>query len=285
MDGLTTLEVKEAVDDVGYSSEHPLEDVQNHVDDRNVAIEQVGVSGLRYPITVLDKRQEHQSTVATLNLSVGLPHESRGTHMSRFVEVIERHRGELTVRTIQAVLEDLRTTLHAESARIEVAFDYFLERSAPVSGATALMDYHCEFTGQLTNEKLDFVLTVHVPVTSLCPCSKAISDYGAHNQRGIIQIDCRSNDIVWIEDLIEVAEASASSPVYPLIKRDDERFVTMQAYDNPVFVEDMVRNVAVRLRDDSRINWFCVTAENHESIHNHNAFAKVMWQSEDTLSR
>jgi GTP cyclohydrolase IB len=276
MDDLTTLETEEAVDDPSYSSEHPLEDVQNHIDDRNVAIEQVGVSGLRYPITVLDKRQEHQNTVATLNLSVGLPHESKGTHMSRFVEVIERHRGELTVNTIQSVLEDLRTTLDTESARIEVAFDYFLERSAPASGATALMDYHCEFTGQLNNEKLDFILTVHVPVTSLCPCSKAISDYGAHNQRGTIRIDCRSSDIVWIEELIEVAESSASSPVYPLIKRDDERFVTMQAYDNPVFVEDMVRNVAVKLREDKRVQWFKVRAENYESIHNHNAFAEVI---------
>ena len=276
MDDLTTLETEEAVDDPSYSSEHPLEDVQNHIDDRNVAIEQVGVSGLRYPITVLDKRQEHQNTVATLNLSVGLPHESKGTHMSRFVEVIERHRGELTVNTIQSVLEDLRTTLDTESARIEVAFDYFLERSAPASGATALMDYHCEFTGQLNNEKLDFILTVHVPVTSLCPCSKAISDYGAHNQRGTIRIDCRSSDIVWIEELIEVAESSASSPVYPLIKRDDERFVTMQAYDNPVFVEDMVRNVAVKLREDKRVQGFKVRAENYESIHNHNAFAEVI---------
>ena len=276
MDDLTTLEAEEAVDDVSYSIEHPLEDVQNHIDERNVAIEQVGVSGLRYPITVLDKGQEHQNTVATLNLSVGLPPESRGTHMSRFVEVIERHLGELTVNTIPSVLEDLRTTLDAESARIEVAFDYFLERSAPSSGATALMDYHCEFAGQLNNEKLDFILTIHVPVTSLCPCSKAISDYGAHNQRGTIQIDCRSDDIVWIEELIEVAESSASSPVYPLIKRDDERFVTMQAYDNPVFVEDMVRNVAVKLRADKRIRWFKVRAENYESIHNHNAFAEVI---------
>ena len=278
MDDLTTTEVDAAVEGERYSSEQPLEDVQNHIDERNVAIEQVGVSGLRYPITVLDKRQENQNTVATLNLSVGLPHRSKGTHMSRFVEVIERHRGELTVRTIQAVLEDLRTTLDAESARIEVGFDYFLERSAPSSGATALMDYHCEFTGQLNNDELDFVLTVHVPVTSLCPCSKAISDYGAYNQRGTIQIHCRSDDIVWIEDLIEIAESSASSPVYPLIKRDDERFVTMQAYDNPVFVEDMVRNVAVKLREDKRVLWFAVRAENYESIHNHNAFAKVTWQ-------
>lgn len=275
MDDLTTLEGEETVTDQGYVCERPLDDVQNHFDDRNVAIEQVGVSGLRYPITVLDKRQEHQNTVATLNLSVGLPQESKGTHMSRFVEVIERHRGELTVNTIQSVLEDLKTTLDAESARIEVAFDYFLERSAPSSGATALMDYHCEFAGQLNNEELDFVLTVHVPVTSLCPCSKAISDYGAHNQRGVIDIQCRSSDIVWIEELIDIAEDSASSPVYPLIKRDDERYVTMRAYDNPVFVEDMVRNAAVKLRADKRVTWFKVRAENFESIHNHNAFAQV----------
>jgi GTP cyclohydrolase I len=275
MDDSVTLEVEGQSGASAYRSENPLDDVQSHQDDRQVPIERVGVSGLRYPITVLDKRSEVQNTVATLNLSVGLPHEAKGTHMSRFVEVIERHRGELTVRTLRAVLDDLRSTLDADSAQIDVQFDYFLERSAPASGATALMDYHCGFVGRLSQDEFDFVLCVQVPVTSLCPCSKAISDYGAHNQRGVIAIQCRSEEIVWIEDLIEVAEASASSPVYPLIKRDDERFVTMQAYDNPVFVEDMVRNVAVKLRVDERISWFRVRAENYESIHNHNAFAEV----------
>jgi GTP cyclohydrolase I len=252
-----------------------LEDVQRRADDREVAIEQVGVSGLRYPITVLDKTAERQSTVATISLSVGLPHDTKGTHMSRFIEVLEQHRGELTVRTIPTVLQALKERLDAESARIEVRFPYFLERLAPVSGTPALMDYECSFEGEVEGGAADFVLGVGVPVTSLCPCSKEISDYGAHNQRGHVRIQVRSSDIVWIEELIEVAEVSASAPVYALLKREDERYLTMQAYDNPVFVEDMVRNVAVRLRADPRVTWFRVRAENQESIHNHNAYACI----------
>ena len=255
-----------------------LEDIQNHVDDREVAIEQVGICGLKYPITVLDRAQEKQNTIASITISVGLPHHARGTHMSRFIEVLEQHRGELTVRTIPAVLEDLKQRLDADSACIEVVFPYFLERSAPVSGARALMDYECTFRGEVNGGQADFMLGVKVPVTSLCPCSKAISDYGAHNQRGHLDIQVRSEEIVWIEELIEVAEGSASAPVFALLKREDERHLTMQAYDNPVFVEDMVRNVAVSLRSDERIVWFRVRAENQESIHNHIAFAQVTWQ-------
>ena len=201
--------------------------------------------------------------------------------MSRFIEVLERHRGECTVRTIPAILEDMASRLDAESARIEVRFPYFLERRAPVSSTPALMDYECSFEGEVNGGAADFVLGVGVPVTSLCPCSKEISDYGAHIQRGYIQIQVRSSDIVWIEELIEVAEASASAPVYARLKRADERHLTMQAYDNPVFVEDIVRNVAVRLRADPRVTWFRVRAENQESIHNHNAFAQVTWERRD----
>ncbi len=252
-----------------------LEDVQNHADHREVALEQVGVRDLRYPITVLDRAAESQRTVATITLSVGLPQDTKGPHMSRFIHVLERHRGEITVRTLPVVLRDLKTTLEAESARIEVRFPYFLERRAPVSGVPALVDYQCAFIGEMNGGDMDFVLGVEVPVTSLCPCSKAISDYGAHNQRGYVRIETRSTEIIWIEELIDVAEASASTPVYALLKREDERYLTMQAYDNPVFVEDMVRNAAVRLREDARVTWFRVRAENHESIHNHNAFAQV----------
>lgn len=262
----------------GYDP-HPeaLEDVQNRADHRQTPIDQVGVSGLRYPITVLDRTQTSQRTVATLTLSVGLPHDTKGTHMSRFIEVLERHRGEITVRTLPEVLRDLQQTLEAESARMEVRFPYFCERRAPVSGVKALMDYDCAFVGETHGDLMDFVLGVAVPVSSLCPCSKAISDYGAHNQRGLIRIETRSTEIIWIEELIDVAEGSASTPVYALLKRDDERHLTMRAYDNPVFVEDMVRNAAVRLRADPRITWFRVRVENHESIHNHNAFAQVSW--------
>ncbi len=261
-----------------------LEDVQNRADGRRIPIDQVGVSDLRYPISVLDRAQEKQHTVASLSLAVNLPHHFKGTHMSRFIEILNGHRGEITMRTLPAILRDLKERLDSESARIEVVFPYFLERAAPVSGVRALTDYECSFVGEANGKLEDFVLGVKAPVTTLCPCSKAISDYGAHNQRGYVDIEVRSRwtedgtpELIWIEELIEVAERSASAPVYPLLKRPDERHVTMQAHDNPVFVEDVVRNVAAQLQDDERISWFRVHAENQESIHNHSAFAKIEW--------
>jgi GTP cyclohydrolase IB len=261
-----------------------MEDVQGRRDEREVALDRVGVSGLRYPIVVLDRDHQKQHTVAVLKMSVNLPHEFKGTHMSRFIEVLNEHRGEITMRTVPAVLRDLRKKLDAESAHIHLVFPYFLERRAPVSGASALMDYECSFDAAVNGGTDKFVFGVRVPVTSLCPCSKAISDYGAHNQRGYITIDVQTirdpeNNfaLVWFEELIDIAEQSASAPVYPLLKRADERHVTMQAFDNPVFVEDMVRNVALVLRNDSRIAWFRIDALNQESIHNHSAFASVEW--------
>lgn len=260
-------------------------DVQSHRDDRQIPIDKVGVCDLQYPIVVLDRQSGRQSTIAKLSMSVNLPHEFKGTHMSRFIEVLNKHRGEITMRTLPVILGELKTRLDAESANMEVAFPYFLEKTAPVSGAVGLMDYQCQFTGEANGGKTDFVFSVCVPVTSLCPCSKAISDYGAHNQRGQITIEVRtrrSDDglpaLIWIEELVEVAESSASAPVYPLLKRQDERHVTMQAYDNPVFVEDLVRNVALKLKSDDRVAWFRVHVLNQESIHNHNAFAQIEWQ-------
>jgi GTP cyclohydrolase I len=262
-----------------------LADVQNSPDGRGMPIDQVGVCDLRYPITVLDRSQGTQQTVARLTMSVGLPHHFKGTHMSRFLEVLNRHRGEVTMRTLPDVLRDLRERLHAERAQLVVEFPYFLERVAPVSGARSLMEYECCFQAESEGDTADFVLSVRVPVTSLCPCSKEISEYGAHNQRGYLTIEVRAaqaggsgQSFVWIEELVEVAERAASAPVYPLLKREDERHVTMQAYDNPVFVEDMVRNVAVQMRSDQRIAWFRVHAVNHESIHNHGAFARIEWR-------
>jgi GTP cyclohydrolase I len=270
-----------------------MEDVQGRCDSREVALDRVGVSGLRYPIVVLDREHQKQHTVAVLKMSVNLPHEFKGTHMSRFIEVLNEHRGEITMRTVPNILRDLRTRLDAESAHIHLVFPYFLERPAPVSGASALMDYECSFDAAVNGGKDQFVFGVRVPVTSLCPCSKAISDYGAHNQRGYITIDVQTvrdleNNfaLIWFEELIDIAEQSASSPVYPLLKRADERHVTMQAFDNPVFVEDMVRNVALRLRSDPRVAWFRIDALNQESIHNHSAFANVEWmRPEITASR
>ena len=261
-----------------------LADIQNGADDRGLPIDRVGTRDLRYPIVVLDRLNQRQHTVATISLSVSLPHHFKGTHMSRFIEVLNRHRGEITVRTIPTLLRELRRRLEAERAHVEVRFPYFIEKAAPVSGASALMDYECDFIAEASADDIDFVLSVTTPVKSLCPCSKAISDYGAHNQRGMVTIQTRSTRdgrgkprLIWIEELIEIAERSASSPVYPLLKREDERHVTMQAYDNPVFVEDIVRNVAARLQTDRRISWFSILAVNQESIHNHSAFAQIEW--------
>lgn len=259
-----------------------MEDVQSRRDHREIPIDRVGVRNLRYPIIVWDRDHEKQSTVAVLSLSVSLPHHFKGTHMSRFLEILNQHRGELTIRTLPEVLHDLKKRLDSESAQMEATFPYFLERSAPVSGARSLLDFEGHFRGTSTTEGDDFVLGVKVPVQSLCPCSKEISDYGAHNQRSFVSIEIRMasdkpEHFVWMEELIDVAEKSASAPLYPLLKRVDERFVTMQAYDNPAFVEDIARNVADRLMSDERVKWFKVFCENEESIHNHNAFAEIEW--------
>lgn len=259
-----------------------IDDVQSQYDPRGVAIDRVGVSGLRYPIVVLDREQGRQHTVAELTMSVNLSPQFKGTHMSRFVEVLNEHRGEVTMRTLPTLLAALRKRLRAERAHITVAFPYFIERTAPESGARALSDYECTFRAEADDDGDDFILAVRVPVTSVCPCSKAISDYGAHNQRGYLAIEVRpvrSDDgrpeLVWIEELIALAEQSASAPVYAIVKRVDERRLTMQGYDNPVFVEDMVRNAAECLEKDRRVAWFRVHARNDESIHNHSVFAQV----------
>lgn len=264
-----------------------MNDVQNSPDYRGLHIDQVGVSDLRYPIEVLDRANDRQKTVATLSMSVNLPHHFKGTHMSRFVEVLNEHHCEFTGRMIPKILHALKKKLDAESARIEVEFPYFLERSAPVSGVKGMMSYQCCFTGESGTEGEDFILSVKVPITSLCPCSKEISDYGAHNQRGYVTIKVRTiNDttgippIIWIEELIDIAEASASAPVFAVLKRSDEKHLTELAYNNPVFVEDVVRNVAVILKADERVAWFSICAENQESIHNHNAFARIEWRRE-----
>lgn len=269
-----------------------LPDVQSNQDSRGLPIERVGVEDLRYPIIVMDRQNGEQHTVANLSISVALPHHFKGTHMSRFLEVLNKHRGEVTVRSIPSLLEDLKMELEAESAHIVVDFPYFIEKSAPVSGAQGMLDYDCRFDATCNGSELDFILRVSVPVTSLCPCSKEISDYGAHNQRGQIDISVRSAHdaagaptIVWIEELVEVAESCASAPLYPVLKRPDERHVTMQAYDNPAFVEDIVRDVALRLIEEPRIDWFKVQVTNQESIHNHNAFAQIEWPPASDLGQ
>lgn len=262
-----------------------MNDIQNDPDHRKITLDQAGIKDLTYPVTLLDRDNETQRTVADICMSVQLPHQFRGTHMSRFLEVLERYTFNFNGTTIPAVLAELKEVLQARSADISISFPYFLDRRAPVTGIVSKMNYLCGFRGRSGPEGDDFVLSVEVPVTSLCPCSREISRYGAHNQRGSISMNVRSMPddegmprIIWIEELIEVAESSASSPVYALLKRPDEAHVTELAFDNPVFVEDMVRNVAEFLMQDSRVDWFNVTAENHESIHNHTAFARVEWR-------
>lgn len=262
-----------------------MKDIQCTPDYRNISLREAGIKNLKYPITVLDREKSEQSTVADITMSVSLPHHFKGTHMSRFLEVLTSSGCRFTGSTIPVILEKLKDTLKAESARIRIEFPYFLTRKAPVSGAAAKMSYSCAFTGESTASENVFILTVSVPVGTLCPCSREISDRGAHNQRGFITIDVRTEKeadgsfaMMWIEELVEIAETSASSPLYTILKRPDEKYVTEQAYNNPVFVEDLVRNVAEKLRKEDRVNQFTVTAENHESIHNHNAYAVVTWE-------
>jgi GTP cyclohydrolase I len=263
-------------------------DVQNVRDFRNITLDEAGIKDLMYPVTILDRERERQRTVASISMSVELPHHFKGTHMSRFVEVLSRHDRDLDGRTIPAILKELMKVLEARAARMTLSFPYFVEKEAPVTGAPAKMDYLCTFRGTSGPEGEDFMLSVRVPVSSLCPCSREISSYGAHNQRGYITMDVRScpDDtgmprMVWIEELIDIAESSASSPVYSLLKRPDERFVTENSYDNPVFVEDMVRNASAALMEDPRIAWFQVTAESQESIHNHTAYARFEWSRDE----
>lgn len=259
-----------------------LEDVQSRPDQRGLQLDRVGVSGLRHPITVWDRSEGKQETVGTIAMSVTLPAQYKGAHMSRFLEVLDLYGGEFTYTTIPTIVADIQQRLGTPAAQLVVDFPYFVRRHAPVSGASALMSYECRFEASSYGEDVGFALRVQIPVTSVCPCSKAISDYGAHNQRGIVTIEVTPNrgpdgdlEMVWIEELIEIGEASASSPLYPLLKRRDERHVTMAGYDKPVFVEDMVRDVASQLRGDLRIQRFYVEAVNDESIHNHAAFARL----------
>lgn len=263
-----------------------LHDMQSEADNRQLAIDRVGVKNLCYPIQIRDRHEEGQpehlqSTIATIQLTVDLPHHFKGTHMSRFVEVLNSHGPVLHVFNIRSILEQLVDKLEAEQAHVDFEFPFFLEKEAPVSKAKSLMNYRVRFSATLSkNEKIkqhpsDFVATVIVPVTTLCPCSKAISVASAHNQRGEVTFSVRCKKALWIEEMIRLVENAASCELYTLLKRPDEKFVTERAYANPVFVEDLVRNVAMHAEKDPNILWYRVEAENFESIHNHNAYALI----------
>ena len=257
-----------------------LKDTQNEPDTRGIAIDRVGVKGLRYPMSLRDQARQTQHTIATVALTVDLPHHFKGTHMSRFVEVLNEFGPELHVDNIHTILRELTTRLHSECAHVDFEFPFFLTKHAPVTKAAGLMDYTVRFSATIAQGAIDFVTTLLVPVTTLCPCSKAISAHGAHNQRGLVTFSVRSRTPIWIEDLIRLVEDSASSELYSLLKRPDEKAVTERAYENPVFVEDLVRTIAARANREPNITWYCVEAENFESIHNHNAYAKVEKQKE-----
>jgi len=252
-----------------------LQDKQSERDYRELRIDKVGVRGLRFPILVRDKAHTVQNTVATVGLFVDLPKEFKGTHMSRFLEVLNAHGNVIHVENIRDILAALQKKLHAATSHLEMEFPYFLSKRAPASGKASLMDYAARFEATACEQDIDFVLTVKANVTTLCPCSKAISARGAHNQRGEVTVQVRFRQPIWIEDLIAIIEKSASSELYALLKREDEKFVTERAYDNPVFVEDLVRNVAVKLNAHPDVTWYKVEAENQESIHNHNAYACI----------
>jgi GTP cyclohydrolase I len=252
----------------------PMKDIQNNKDDRNIDIDQVGVKGISYPITVLDKNMGEQQTVAKINMYVNLPRYYKGTHMSRFVEILNEHSRRISLQNFSEILEEMKKRLNAESAHMEITFPYFIKKSAPVTGSEGLMEYKCTFRGSL-NAGSDVVTVIHVPISTLCPCSKEISEFGAHNQRGEVKLQVRFKKFIWIEDLIKMVEETASSDVYSVLKREDEKYVTERAYENPMFVEDIVREIAKKLNNDPNITWFAVETENFESIHNHNAYAYI----------
>ncbi len=255
-------------------SKPSMPDMQKSRDTRNIAIDQVGIKDIRYPIVVQDKYNERQHTVARVNMYVDLPEQFKGTHMSRFIEVLNLYHGEISIENMETILTEIKTRLGASRAHLELSFPYFIKKQAPVSGASSLLEYHCRMVGTM-DETFSFSLEVDVPVTSLCPCSKEISDRGAHNQRSNVTVHITYSGHVWLEDLIEWIEECSSCPVYSLLKREDEKAVTERAYDNPMFVEDMVRSVTEKLRSMEQIHWFKVQCENFESIHNHSAYAMI----------
>jgi GTP cyclohydrolase I len=258
----------------GWKGE-PMHDKQSEPDHRKLRIDKVGVRGLRFPIQIRDKERTLQNTVATIGLFVDLPHEFKGTHMSRFIEVLNSHGSIVHVENITDILYAMQAKFKSAVAHLEMEFPFFLVKKAPVSGMESVMDYTARFDATANGREIDFVLTVKAGVTTLCPCSKAISRFGAHNQRGLVTVQVRSRKAIWIEDLIAVVESSASSELYALLKRQDEKAVTERAYENPVFVEDLVRNVALKLNAHPEVSWYKVEAENFESIHNHNAYASI----------
>ncbi len=252
-----------------------IADVQGSADTRRIAIDKVGIKDIRHPVRVSERGGREQHTVATFNMYVYLPHDFKGTHMSRFVQVLNNHEREISVPSFKEMLTEMSERLESEAGHIEMRFPFFINKQAPVSGVKSLLDYDVTFIGEIRHGKPKLEIKLVIPVTSLCPCSRKISAYGAHNQRSHVTVQVRAGAFIWLEEIIEMVEREASSELFGLLKRPDEKFVTERAYDNPKFVEDMVRDVAKRLNDDERVLAYTVEAENFESIHNHSAYALI----------
>jgi len=252
-----------------------ISDVQNSVDTRELAIDKVGIKNIRHPVKVRGKDGNVQHTIAMFNMYVQLPKNFKGTHMSRFVEILNTNEQEFSIENFETVIREMTRRLEAPAGHIEMTFPYFIRKKAPVSGVSSLMDYEVTYICELNNGLYDITIKILVPVTSLCPCSKKISSYGAHNQRSHVTVTVGINEFIWVEDIIRIIEQQASSELYGLLKRPDEKYITEYAFDNPKFVEDMVRDVAAQLYNDPRIKSFIVECENFESIHNHSAFAEL----------
>jgi len=257
-----------------------IPDVQNSPDTRQLPINKVGIKDIRHPVRVKDRSGDEQHTIANFNMYVNLPHNFKGTHMSRFLEILNTQEREITVASFKEMLAETTERLEAEAGHIEMTFTYFVNKAAPISGVQSLMDYEVTLTGEIRDTKPVMNIKVVVPVTSLCPCSKKISRYGAHNQRSHVTVNARVNGFVWIEEIIDLVEREASCELFGLLKRPDEKYVTERAYDNPKFVEDMVRDVATLLNADERISAYSVASENFESIHNHSAYAMIEYDKE-----
>ena len=252
-----------------------IPDVQGTADTRKLAINKVGIKDIRHPIIVKDRSEGHQHTIASFSMFVFLPHQFKGTHMSRFVSILNNHDKEITYHSFNEMLREMAELLEADSGYIEMHFPYFVNKRAPISGVESLLDYEVSLIGEINSGVTSTRIKVQVPVTSLCPCSKSISDYGAHNQRSHVTLDARTSGFIWIEELIDIVEKQASCELYGLLKRPDEKYVTERAYDNPKFVEDMVRDIAGELNKDDRIRQYVLESENFESIHNHSAYALI----------
>jgi GTP cyclohydrolase I len=257
-----------------------IPDVQGTADTRELAINKVGIKDIRHPVIVKDRTDGQQHTIATFSMFVFLPHQFKGTHMSRFVNILNDHEKEISYTSFNEMLGEMAELLEAESGYIEMNFPYFVNKKAPVSGVESLLDYEVSLVGEIKSGISSTRIKVQVPVTSLCPCSKSISDYGAHNQRSHVTVDAKTSGFIWIEELIDIVEKQASCELYGLLKRPDEKYVTERAYDNPKFVEDMVRDIAGELNKDDRIRQYVLESENFESIHNHSAYALIEFDKE-----